>query len=319
MVRAVKTWFGSFLLDDRGNIVECKLMPRDPETIAEKLISDYAQLEEPPAKAISYRDLALKSGFVESQLKYNSLLREVCIALARKKIKVVLNQKDQKVKQAILALDEVERLCSILGERLKNWYSLYYAECPFKGEQLASFIVKARSRDSIAKALEKISWSSFTERDFKIIERIALDLLELYRTRRALTRYIEDTMQEIAPNISAIAGGVLGAKLIQLAGGLKRLAEMPASSIQILGANFALFRHLRDGKKPPKHGAIYRLPVIQKAPAKIRGKIARAVAAKLAIAARRDFYSGELLEALAIELDEKIAEIRARGVNQSEV
>ncbi|MEM2934710.1 MAG: RNA-processing protein [Methanocellales archaeon] len=316
MVRAVKTWFGAFLVNDSGDIVECKLMPKDPAIIAERLFQnsypEYAQYEELPAKEFSHRDLAFKSGFAESELEYNSLLHKVCIELARKKIKVVLNQRDQKVKQAIAALDEVEKLSSVLGERLKSWYSLYYAECPFKGEQLASFIVKARSRDSIAKALEKTSSASFTERDLEIIERLAMDLLELYRMKRALVRYIEDTMQEIAPNISAIAGGVLGAKLIQLAGGLRQLAEMPSSTIQILGASYALFGHLRDGKRPPKHGVIYRLPVIQKAPAKIRGKIARAVAAKLAIAARRDFYSSELLEALAIELDEKIAEINAR-------
>jgi nucleolar protein 56 len=325
MVKAVKAWFGAFLVDDKGDIVECKLAPKDPAIIAEKLFrgdySEYTQFkdfEELSAREIAFKELALKSGFVESELEYNSLLHKVCIELARKKINEVLNQKDQKVKQAIAALDELEKLCSLLGDKLKGWYSLYYPQCPFSGEQLASFIVKAHSRDSkdIVKALElKAKGASFTKRDFEIAERLALDLLELYRTKRALARYIEDSMQEIAPNISAIAGGLLGAKLIQLAGGLKQLAEMPSSTIQILGASAALFRHLRDGKKPPKHGVIYCLPVIQKSPAKIRGKIARAVAAKLAIAARRDFYSGELLQALAIELDEKIAEIKARGEN----
>ncbi len=318
MVKAANVWFGAFLVDDSGGIVECKLMPKDPAIIAEKLFQSsypkYAQFEELQAREIAFRDLALKSGFVESESEYNSLLHKVCIELARKKINEVLNQRDQKIKQAIAALEEMEKLCSLLGERLRGWYSFYYPQCPFTGEQLAGFIVKARSRDSIAKALElKTSGASFTERDFEIIERLALDLLELYRTKRALAKYIEDTMQEIAPNISVIAGGVLGAKLIQLAGGLRQLAEMPASKIQILGASYALFRHLREGRKPPKHGVIYRLPIIQKSPAEIRGKIARAVAAKIAIAARRDFYSGELLEALAIELDEKIAEIRERG------
>lgn len=310
MEKELFTWFGAFVVDDKGNIVNCRLMPKDPAIIAEKL---FQKEFEGTSKKFSFRELSLKSGFAESELEYNLLLHKVCVELARKRINQVLNQSDQKIKQAVATIDELDRLCSLLGERLRGCYSLYHPECPLTGEQLAALIIKARSKERNAKVLEQKSiGASFSERDFNIVERLALDLLELHRTKRAIAKYVEDTMQEIAPNVAALAGGLLGAKLIWLARGLKQLAEMPASTIQVLGASEAMFRHLREGKRPPKHGIIYLLPVIHKSPARIRGKIARAIASKLAIAARRDFYSGELLGGLEIELDERINEIRAR-------
>ena len=86
---------------------------------------------------------------------------------------------------------------------------------------------------------------------------------------------------------------MLGARLISLAGSLEKLAEFPSSTIQVIGASKALFKHLRARAPSPKHGIIYSHPLINTAPWWVRGKIARAVAAKLSLAARIDFYSGE--------------------------
>ncbi len=318
-LRLINTWFGSLVIDGKGNIVESRLMAREPAIIAEKLFkNDFFEFEGIPKqeilKTFSFRDLALKSGFAGSEHEYNKLLQIVCIELARKSINQTLNQRDQKIKQAIKTLDELDNLCSLLGERLKGFYSLRHPEVTFSGEQLAAFVVKASTREDVAGAIERISIGAhFSERDFAIVERLALDLLELHRTKRGIAKYVEEEMQEVAPNVAILAGGLLGARLICLAGGLKQLAEMPASSIQILGAKGAIFMHLHRGKKPPKHGIIYCLPVIQKSPSRIRGRIARAVASKLAIAARRDFYSGELLEELEIELSERINQIIKQG------
>jgi len=109
-------------------------------------------------------------------------------------------------------------------------------------------------------------------------------------------------MEEVAPNIKALAGSLLGARLIALAGGLQNLAKMPASTIQVLGAEKALFRALKTGTRPPKKKWQ-------------RGKIARVLAGKLAIAARTDAYGGkEIGEKLKAETERRIREIQERYV-----
>jgi len=120
-------------------------------------------------------------------------------------------------------------------------------------------------------------------------------------------------MQEAAPNIRALIGSVVGAKLIRKAGGLAELAKMPASTIQILGAEKALFRALHGKGTPPKHGIIFQVPRIFRAPWWQRGKIARALAGKLSIAARVDFYSGEYIgDELLRDLERRIEEIKKK-------
>ncbi|UCH02286.1 MAG: hypothetical protein JSV20_00335 [Candidatus Bathyarchaeota archaeon] len=99
-------------------------------------------------------------------------------------------------------------------------------------------------------------------------------------------------MKEIAPNIQNLVGTTLGARLIVLAGGLDNLARKPASTIQVLGAEKALFRSIRTGTKPPKHGIIFQHKAVHQSPRWQRGKIARVLASKIAIAARFDAYNG---------------------------
>ena len=121
------------------------------------------------------------------------------------------------------------------------------------------------------------------------------ELRELESLREYLYEKIEEEMQKIAPNITYMVGPIIGARLIADAGGLYRLARMPASTIQVLGAEDAFFRHLRSGSKCPKHGTIFRVPEVRNTSRKIRGKIARTLAAKLAIAAKIDYYGGKFM------------------------
>jgi nucleolar protein 56 len=117
-------------------------------------------------------------------------------------------------------------------------------------------------------------------------------------------------MQETAPNLTALLSANLGARVISLAGGLQRLATLPSSTVQLLGAEKAMFMHLRSGKAPPKHGIIFQHPAIHRAPYWQRGKVARSMAAKAAIAAKVDFYKGEYIgERLKAELDKRLEEI----------
>jgi rRNA biogenesis protein Nop56/Nop58 len=115
----------------------------------------------------------------------------------------------------------------------------------------------------------------------------------------------------VAPIVTELVGPLLAARLISLAGSLEELATMPASTIQVLGAEKALFRALRTGGRPPKHGIIFQYPDIFRAPRWQRGKIARALASKLAIAAKVDAFSGRFIgDRLREELQQRIAEIK---------
>jgi len=134
---------------------------------------------------------------------------------------------------------------------------------------------------------------------------------KLKEMRDEIGREIEKRAQKICPNLSYLVGPIIAARLIASAGGLRRLATLPASTIQVLGAEEAFFRHLKSGAKCPKHGIIFRVPMVRNSPKKIRGKIARTLASKIAIAARVDYYGGKFIgEKLKEELEKRMEEIK---------
>ena len=122
-------------------------------------------------------------------------------------------------------------------------------------------------------------------------------------------------MNSLTPNLSAILGTAVSARILARAGSLKNLALMPASTIQILGAEKALFRSLKTGSPPPKHGLLFQHSMVHAAPKWQRGKIARAIAAKAAIASRVDFHSPELNKTLLEKLNIRVEEISKKYKN----
>jgi nucleolar protein 56 len=137
----------------------------------------------------------------------------------------------------------------------------------------------------------------------------------LSEMRKKIAGAIELEMHAVAPNLSSLAGELLGARLIARAGGLESLARMPASKIQVMGASKALFKHLQFGAKPPKHGLIFQHPLIRGSPLSKRGKIARTMAAKLAIAARIDFYSKKAHPELLAQMEKRARELNKPAIH----
>ena len=113
--------------------------------------------------------------------------------------------------------------------------------------------------------------------------------------------------------MSALVGGLVAARLVSRAGSLSLMAKMPGSSIQVLGAESALFSHIRAGTPSPKHGLIFQHRRVHNAPREVRGKLARVLSAKLAIACRLDAYRGELDEAFVADANAKIDKIMEAG------
>ncbi len=160
-------------------------------------------------------------------------------------------------------------------------------------------------RDSIGAELGEAE-----ERELRGMAELAKEVMN---RRKRLEAYIEKATREIAPNVSDLAGPMIAARLVSLAGGVADLAQLPAGTIQLLGAEKALFRHLKTGSRRPKHGVLFQHPLVHRAPPWQRGAIARAFAAKIAMAARADAYTHrDISTALRASLDKALAETRRR-------
>lgn len=270
----LKTWFGIFRINDDYEVVDWTLFPKD------KLVDIYLKEKETKpigmgnsAPRLDLRDLAKSSGFVSSDVEYLNLLHDFSVDLARRGVENSFTD-DQLIIQGIKTLDDLDGTISLLSERLEDWNS---------------FPVSKIDRD--------------------LIEGLSKGKIGMDKNRLFLEDYITKNMKSIAPNLTSLAGPLLGARLISISGGLKNLSKMPSSTVQVLGADKALFRHLAKGTPPPKHGIIFRHPLVHGAPWWQRGKIARVFASKLSIAARMDFYSGALNEDLLADLNRRVLEI----------
>ena len=151
-----------------------------------------------------------------------------------------------------------------------------------------------------------------TEENLLMVQALAKNILELFDMRKNLEAQIDAQMEEIAPNITAVLGTTVGARILAKAGSLVKLSKMPASTIQVLGAEKALFRALKTGSNPPKHGLLFQHAVVHAAPRWQRGKIARAIAAKAAIAARVDVHGAGLNNTLLEKLNIRVKEIEEK-------
>ncbi|MEM1521850.1 MAG: C/D box methylation guide ribonucleoprotein complex aNOP56 subunit [Thermofilaceae archaeon] len=263
---------------------------------------------------------------------YSEQAHKVSIALTRRKVKKAAEKRDLFIAQAISALDDINKTLNLFASRVREWYGLHFPELDElleEHEDYVKLVSRIGSRDRIryedlvkqgfnqdvAKKIIDSARASMgadlTDFDLNAIRLLSDVTLELFEIRRKLEKYVDEAMMEVAPNIRGLVGSLLGARLIALAGGLQKLATLPASTIQVLGAEKALFRALRTGGKPPKHGVIFQYPSIHRSPKWQRGKIARALAAKLAIAARIDAFTGEYkADELREQLEKRIQEIK---------
>jgi nucleolar protein 56 len=258
--------------------------------------------------------LAVEQGVVKSEAELNRLLTQIGIELTKLKLRKAV-ERDKLVIQTVRAIEEVERAINMMVERLREAYGLHFPEMD---KAISSHVEYARivkdyglrvniKEPELAKLAKGSVGMEMTQEDMQPLQALATQILTLYDLKEKLTIYLEKLLKGVAPNLSALAEPMLAAKLISAAGGLEKLAKMASSTIQLLGAEKALFRHLRGKGRPPKYGLLYVHPLIQQAPPKLRGRVARTLASKLAIAVRIDHYTKEdRSKKLKRELEEKI-------------
>lgn len=233
-------------------------------------------------------------------------------------------------------IEDLEKSLNLLFERLNEWYSIYFPELrisdrakycklvlvidkeDMKGSEERIKEVMGEKAEDVIKSLGTSMGIDLLSKDVKKIQETAGKIIELERLKEDIEKYEEGVAKEVCPNMAEVGGAKIAAKLVAHVGGLQKLARLPASTIQVLGAEKALFRHLKKHTRPPKHGIIFQHNAVHSAPRAVRGKIARTLATKLSIAAKMDAYGKNFIgKELKEKMDAKIKEILEREARVS--
>lgn len=320
-VYLITEWYGSFLLDEDGGVKGEKLFPRDAKALAALLHQlqggqvleeerELAGRAEGGLKVREERQLRLPGAvhaekaptMVDRAKDYNftrDLLHAASVELGRLGIRKAYSSRDMHVVQAVDAIDEMTEQANVLVERLREWYALHFPEfvdSTQRNEEVAALVSQHVTREAIVAAnpqhrVDDSMGGPLPPQEQAAVRALARTASTLYATRAELEKYLDEAMVEIAPNVAQLLQPVLAARMLKQAGGLRRLATMPAGTIQTLGAEKALFRHIKEGKRPPKHGFLMQHPLVHRAPRYHRGALARSLAAKVALAARADAFT----------------------------
>jgi len=237
-------------------------------------------------------------------------------AYSRAKVKFSVQKNDNHIIQAIAVIDHLDKAVNTYSMRVREWYgwhfpelvrivsdNLKYAECAlFIGDkrslsedsihELAALVDEdASTARAIVEAAKVSMGQDFSDEDMEHFLSFARQTVGLAKYRKKVGNYLISKMGVVAPNLAALIGETVGARLISHAGSLTNLAKYPASTVQILGAEKALFRALKTKGNTPKYGLIYHSSFIRRAGVKNKGRISRFLANKASIASRIDNFS----------------------------
>jgi RNA processing factor Prp31 len=294
MLYILTTWFGSFRFNDNENIDEYTLFPKNQKEISKKL----------------------------SMIASNQILPEEQ-QLAKKQLNIIVNQKRLRSlghynpKHPFFKKKFLDSSFYNYSNKLLHKSSLTHASQHISNQLLLDdfqIIQKTHTIDDLLHCLNLIEERINTWKIFSIANKNLKPLHELINLLKNQVNQLQDEIKHqvsaLAPNTTSLIGPLLTARLISHAGSIEKLAKMPASSIQLLGAEKALFLFKKDGGKPPKHGILFQHEYILKSPKKNKGKIARLLALKIIIAIRADFFTKhDYGNTLKNELEKRIKKI----------
>jgi nucleolar protein 56 len=291
----ITKWFGTFLCDKTGVQKEL-LFPKHEKEIVKRLreIEKNNVLEE-EKKIVKNTNVVVHEKRLQQLGTYTDedpffmtitinpkdygfsqeLFHDASLLLAQDRVDEQLQSEDLQLIQMVNALDDLIQTANLLSERLSCW----------------SLLPTSKKK---VKPFEK-TLAAVNDEILRLQDQIEID------------------MKTIAPNTSKIIGPLIGARLIALAGGMQRMAMLPASTVQILGAEKALFRFKKEGGRPPKHGVIFQHPLINRAQKTERGRIARLLANKISTAMKADvFTKRDIADELQQDIDIRLQEIRKK-------
>jgi nucleolar protein 56 len=227
---------------------------------------------------------------------------------------------------AITTYNEMERTRNLIHEKLEEWYGIFFPELRVTNPiTYAKFVVQhgrnkreatkeqlnemfGATSQEVMQRIEKSIGREPSEEEYTMMKNVADAELYIAEQQNRLDRYLEAKTKELMPNISYLIDYKIAAELLSKAGSLSKLAMMPASTIQLLGAEKALFKHIKFHSKPPKYGVLFKLPQISNGPRFQRGRIARIYATKICIAAKADAFTKNFIAPrLKEQLDKAMA------------
>ncbi|BGP33522.1 Nucleolar protein 58 [Rhodotorula toruloides] len=251
-------------------------------------------------------------------------------SLSRYKLKFSPDKVDTMIVQAIALLDDLDKEINIYSMRVKEWYGWHFPEMGkiitenityakvvkamgFRTNYATtdfSHVLPEELEETLKSAAAVSMGTEISDQDLAHIHLLADQVISITQYRTELYEYLRNRMAAIAPNLTALVGELVGARLIAHAGSLVSLAKQPASTIQILGAEKALFRALKTKHDTPKYGLIFHASLVGQAPTKLKGKMARMVATKTALSVRLDALadadSKSSVESATIGIDNRV-------------
>ncbi|KAK1142175.1 Nucleolar protein 56 [Aspergillus melleus] len=256
-------------------------------------------------------------------------------AYSRAKVKFSVQRDDNHIIQAIAILDSLDKAINTFSMRVREWYSWHFPELikivsdNQRYAQIALLVKDKKELDddklhdlaalveddegvaqSIIDAAKHSMGQEISETDMENVISFAQRVVSLSQYRKSLHSYLVSKMSVVAPNLAALIGEIVGARLISHAGSLTNLSKYPASTVQILGAEKALFRALKTKGNTPKYGLLYHSSFIGRAGPKNKGRISRFLANKCSIASRLDNFSEQPTtkfgEALKKQVEERL-------------
>merc|ERR1712232_126615 len=254
-------------------------------------------------------------------------------AFSRNRMQLDPNRQDKPIINTIALLDNLDKNINTFAMRVREWYAWHFPELAKIVTDNIAYAKVARVirlRDSfdaagrkdeltqacgdedvsneVIKSMKSSMGQDIVEMDMASIDHFAREVVKLAQMRKSLGEYLKAKMDLVAPNLCSLVGETIGARLISHAGSLTNLAKYPASTVQILGAEKALFRALKTKGNTPKYGLIFHSTFIGRAQAKNKGRISRYLANKCSIASRIDCFSDEATTVFGEKLKDQVEE-----------
>jgi len=276
-------------------------------------------------RGIRQHTISLIDGLEEQEVR--SMALGLAHTLSRFKLKFSPDKVDVMIMQAVGLLDDLDKELNNFAMRLREWYGWHFPEmAKIVTDNLAYARVvkhmgmKSKAKDTnfskvnvpeeiateVKAAAETSMGTEITEEDYANILTLCERVIELTEYRASLAEYLKLRMNAIAPNLTYMVGELVGARLISHAGSLMSLAKHPSSTVQILGAEKALFRALKTKKSTPKYGLIYHASLVGQSAPNLKGKISRVLAAKLSLCCRVDALGDQVEPTLGKEFKEYV-------------
>ena len=252
--------------------------------------------------------------------------RRRLMELAKASVTTAYSTGEHSVILAINTYNEIERTRNLIHEKLEDWYGIFFPELRLNNQvTYAKFVIdfgmdkKGADKEELTlllgdvaagETLSKIEKSigrEPSESEYQMLKGVAESEIRLAKEEEDLDAYLGQRVKELMPNISHLIDYKVAAELLAKAGSLSKLALMPASTVQLLGAEKSLFKHIRFHTKPPKYGVLFKLPQISAASKRNRGRIARLYATKICIAAKADAFTKNFIaERLKEQIDKTL-------------